>query len=283
LLEEEDPFKALLRKTAAERESVGQGAVGVLGEPSLTRPAGATPPAHMTEPVPSERTEDIEELSPFQRLAQIGAEETPPVPSLLPESRPETPASSSGGDWAALLSKVQAEEETQAPLTRVPLKAEEDDPWKKLLGQTAAADPSDALKAEVEEDPWKALLSKAASDSQSPPVSESPEEQPSGPPDPPPRIQLDPIPPPPAEDSIPPTSAEAESSPKPTEDSTPPTPAEAESSPKSAEDSTPPTPTENSTSPKPAETETGRPRTISLKIKREAGQPKIPPPQTEEE
>ncbi|MGI5843050.1 MAG: hypothetical protein ACOX9B_02555 [Candidatus Xenobium sp.] len=284
LLEEEDPFKALLRKTAAEKESAGQGAAGVQGEPSLPRPAGATAPARMTEPVPSERAEDIEELSPFQRLAQIGAEETAPVPSLLPESRPEeTPAPSPGGDWAALLSKVQAEEEKQAPLPRVPLKAEEDDPWKKLLGQTAAAESSDALKTEVAEDPWKALLSKAASDSQSPLVSESPDEQPSGPPAPPPRIQLDPIPSPPAEgetspkpaeDSTPPTPAEAETSPKPAEDSTPPTPAEAETSPKPAEDST---------SPKPAEAETGRPRTISLKIKREKGRPKIPPPQTEEE
>ena len=166
-LEEEDPFKALLRKTsAAEKEPAEQGAAGPLEEPSLTRPAGVTALTRMPEPAPSERAEEVEELSPFQRLAQIGSEETAPVPSLLPESRLEVPspvpAPASGGDWAALLSKVQAEEEPPAPPARVSRKAAEEDPWKKLLGQTTPAEPPGAPKAEVEEDPWKALLSKAS-------------------------------------------------------------------------------------------------------------------------
>ena len=242
-LEEEDPFKALLRKTSvAEKEPAGQGASGALEEPSLTRPAGATALTRLQEPVPSERAEEVEELSPFQRLAQIGSEETAPVPSVLPESRPDVPsavpAPSSGGDWAALLSKVQAEEEPPAPPARVSLKGVEEDPWKKLLGQTAPAEPPGAPKAEVEEDPWKALLSKASSESQSPPASEPPSGQPSGPPAPPPRIQLGPTPPPPVAASTPPT---------------------------------------------PVDSETGRPRTISLELKREEGRPKPPPPQTEEE
>ncbi len=244
-LEDEDPFKALLRKTAApEKEPAEQKVPGSLEEVSMTRPAGSTPPPRSEEPVAPVRPDDVEELSPFQRLAQIGSEETGSVLSVPSEGRLEVPspvtAPSSGGDWAALLSKVQAEDEPPAPPSPVSLKAPEEDPWKKLLGQTAPAEATGAPKSEVDEDPWKSLLTKASAESQPPVASETPTALPSGPPAPPSRIQLGPSPP-----SSPPVAVP--------------------------------------TSPGPAESETGRPRTISLDLKREEGRPKPPPPQTEEE
>jgi len=248
--EDEDPFKALLRKTAAHEKESAEPVVASPSSPlegdSATRPPGPTASIASEDPVVSPHLADVEELSPFQRLAQIGSEETGsvlPVPTEARGSAPSSVAPSSGGDWAALLSKVQAEEEPPAPPSPVSPKASEEDPWKKLLGQATPPEAPGALGSKGDEDPWKTLLTKASAETAAPEVAEAPmaaSPLPSGPPAPPPRIRLG-TPSaslPPAADSPPPGQVDSE---------------------------------------------TGRPRTISLELNREEGRPKAPPPQTEEE
>ncbi len=203
--EEEDPFRALLKKASSDdtqRRSEAAEAPAGGPEPLIGGP--------MTEEVPvasdtggpasaaSERMSrglDEEELSPFQRLAQIGSEDRIPPMAPLPEtparapridlagggagekSGPvgsEKPGEKPGGDWASLLSKVQIE---ASPTPRGPVfapKAGEEDPWKKLLGQAGPEpavaptppEPPPAVTGSgdsaAETDPWKALLSKAS-------------------------------------------------------------------------------------------------------------------------
>ncbi len=237
LEEEEDPFKALLKKTAAPEK-----------EPAAPEPGG-TPeellPTRPPEPVAAPRLDDLEELSPFQRLAQIGTEEVGAIPPVPPEARvaapPPAAAASGGGDWASLLSKVQSEEEPPAPSRPLSLKSPEEDPWKKLLGQTASTEAPGTQPPEVEEDPWKSLLTKTASEASAPAGPES----------------------------------KAASMPATPEPSAPPARIKLGTPPASTP---PPPPSQDS-----PDTETGRPRSISLDLKREEGRTIPPPPQTEDE
>ncbi len=199
--EEEDPFRALLKKASASDKE----AQSAKAEPPSTRGdimssglstdessgPSDTPAAYAAPPDRQIRDLDEEELSPFQRLAQIGSDDRGASAAPLPEpggraSRIELPGGGSGekvgGDWAALLNKVQTEETQGAGGPAQPPKPAEEDPWKKLLGQAgpeSASAPTANMAAPAatgsagpteEADPWKALLSKASSEVAAPPV-----------------------------------------------------------------------------------------------------------------
>jgi len=199
--EDEDPFRALLKKASSdESKAQVQGS-----EPPSVHPESASPgggPEPTSAPTSPERTNRVldEELSPFQRLAQIGSEDRQPLlapPPEVPGKAPRielsqrgpgpaekstgVPAEKPAGDWASLLSKVEAE---VAPAPRGPVfppKSGEEDPWKKLLGQAAPESPPAPAPREpspaatggtdsaAEADPWKALLSKASPEAAAPP------------------------------------------------------------------------------------------------------------------
>lgn len=170
---EDDPFRSLLQASAEKAATPAAAPVPLPEE----RPA-APPPPLRSAPIGSAQDEEEEEVSPFQRLSKIGAEDdtlvtapAPPPrsvsldvgrPPAPPPARPRVepaPAASGGGDWADLLKKVQ-EDVAPAPPPRPspPPAAEEADPWKKLLAEGRAA--SVAPSAPAEADPWEALLKK---------------------------------------------------------------------------------------------------------------------------
>jgi hypothetical protein len=221
--EEEDPFRALLKKASAsdkEAQSAKAEPASARGETmssglSTDESSGpsATPPAYAgsaaaAPPDRQIRDLDEEELSPFQRLAQIGSEDRRAPVAPLPEPggrapRIELPGGGSGdkvgGDWAALLNKVQTEESPEVGGPAQPLKPAEEDPWKKLLGQAgpeSASTPTATMAAPAaigsagpteEADPWKALLSKASSEVAAPPA--NPPAIKLGSPEPPPSVE----------------------------------------------------------------------------------------------
>lgn len=211
--EEDDPFRALLQKSSSSSKEEPQGMVTPFRSDSVSDAPAASPMPYMPPtsapappPAPAARpaaeADEEEELSPFQRLAQIGSEEgstfappatptPPPRPARIELGGPPPPVAKEegGGDWAALLSKVQGDEPAAAPRTpppqaappppapvAPPSAAEEEDPWKKLLGQASGpapatpAAPAATPGGEEEADPWQALLRKTSGETPAAPA-----------------------------------------------------------------------------------------------------------------
>lgn len=212
--QEEDPFQALLKKSAPPKDDslttmFRPGAGAPEAPPSGSVGYGARIPQSrdsLGSPAPAPggragRDEEEEELSPFQRLAQIGSEDrekgpAPPKPPAPPQARPprievsgtQAPKPEGGGDWSSLLGKAQGEEAPAAPPRVPPAKPAaggSEDPWKKLLGQTAGESaPGGAASAGGDSgDPWQALLRKTSGEGAGPakppaPPSETPRPKP---------------------------------------------------------------------------------------------------------